>query len=185
MRRVQLLEFRRVRRDLIETYKILRDHDKERMLPLVRESRTKGHCLKFKKIKACPFKTEITHLSPRELWMVGILLFRGLLNYFKDESMESWSCTAQKGPPPNHIHDKLSIYTIPLYSHQVCALCTLPIEVPVKMLPICCACIWLHYLRKFKISTVQKYSPQIPSLILTLYLCVFDIASLEKILIIC
>ena len=44
------LVFRRVRGDLIETHKILNCLDRvyaERMFPLLRESRTRGRCLKI------------------------------------------------------------------------------------------------------------------------------------------
>ena len=43
------LEFRRMRGDLLETYKILRGPDRvrmERMFPLVGKTRTRGHNLK-------------------------------------------------------------------------------------------------------------------------------------------
>ena len=52
-------EFRRVRGDLIETYKILTGLDRvdsERMFPMVGESRTRGHNLR---IRDKPFRTEV------------------------------------------------------------------------------------------------------------------------------
>jgi len=54
-----LLEFRRVRGDLIETYKILTGLDRvesERMFPMVEESRTRGCSLR---IRGKPFRTEV------------------------------------------------------------------------------------------------------------------------------
>jgi len=45
------LEFRRVRGNLIDTFKIRRSLDRvdvERMFPVGEESRTRGHCLKLK-----------------------------------------------------------------------------------------------------------------------------------------
>jgi len=45
------LKFRRLRSDLFETYKILSDLDRvdvKRMFHLVRESRTRVHCLKIR-----------------------------------------------------------------------------------------------------------------------------------------
>ena len=53
------LAFRRVRGDLIETYKILRGLDRvdsKRMFPMVGESRTRGHSLR---IIGKPFRTEV------------------------------------------------------------------------------------------------------------------------------
>ena len=53
------LEFRRVRGDLIEIYKILTGLDRvdsERIFPLVGESRTRGHSLR---IRGKPFRTEV------------------------------------------------------------------------------------------------------------------------------
>uniref|UniRef100_A0A4W3H721 Reverse transcriptase domain-containing protein n=1 Tax=Callorhinchus milii TaxID=7868 RepID=A0A4W3H721_CALMI len=53
------LEYRRIRGDLIETYKILKGLDKvgtEGLFPLVGESITRGHSLK---IKGQPFRTEL------------------------------------------------------------------------------------------------------------------------------
>ena len=53
------LEFRRVRGDLIETYKILTGLERvdlERMFPMVGESRTRGHNLR---IRGKPFRAEV------------------------------------------------------------------------------------------------------------------------------
>jgi len=53
------LEFRRMRGDLIDTYRILRGLDRvdaERLFTLVGESRIKGHNLR---VRGCPFKTEM------------------------------------------------------------------------------------------------------------------------------
>ena len=44
------LEFRRMRGDLIETYKIMKGIDKieaGKLFPLAHETRTRGHCLKI------------------------------------------------------------------------------------------------------------------------------------------
>ena len=53
------MEFRRVRGDLIETYKILTGLDRvdsERMFSMVGESRTRGYSLR---IRGKPFRTEV------------------------------------------------------------------------------------------------------------------------------
>ena len=50
------LEFRKVRGDLIETYKLLTGLDLERMFLMVGESRTRGHSLR---IRGEPFRTEV------------------------------------------------------------------------------------------------------------------------------
>ena len=56
------LEFRRIRADLIETYKILTGldrEDSERMFPMVGESRTRGHSLR---IRGKSFRTEVRRI---------------------------------------------------------------------------------------------------------------------------
>ena len=53
------MEFRRLRGDLIETYKIMKGRDRveaERFFPLRKETRTRGHSLK---IRGSQFRTEL------------------------------------------------------------------------------------------------------------------------------
>ena len=73
-----MLEFRRVRGDLIETYKILTVLDRvdsERMFPMVGGSRTRGHSLR---IRVKPFRTEVRR------------------NFFTQRVVNLWSSLPQK-----------------------------------------------------------------------------------------
>ena len=71
------LEFRRMRGDQIEVYKMIKSMDKvdmERMLPLVGHSRTRGHCLR---IRGSKFKTELRR------------------NYFSQRVLNLWNSRPQ------------------------------------------------------------------------------------------
>ena len=72
------LEFRRMRGDLIETYRILRGLDRmevERMFPLVGKTRTRGHNLR---LKGRSFKTEMRR------------------NFFSQRVVNLWNSLPQK-----------------------------------------------------------------------------------------
>ena len=72
------LEFRRLRGDLIETYKILKGLDKldaGRLFPMLGESRTRGHSLR---VRGNSFRTEMSKnvLHPESCEVCGILCHR-------------------------------------------------------------------------------------------------------------
>ena len=98
-----LMESRRLARNLIETYRILSGLDRmgmERMLPLVGETRTRGHNLR---VKGCSFKTEIRRnffsLRVVNLWssLPQRALEDGSLSVFKTEIDRSLINKAIKG----------------------------------------------------------------------------------------
>ena len=85
------LEFRRIRGDLIETYKIIKGLDTleaGNMFPMLGESRTRGHSLR---IRSRPFRTEMrkNFFSQRVVNLCNSLLQKAVeansLNAFKRE----------------------------------------------------------------------------------------------------
>ena len=91
------LEFKRVRGDLIETYKILTALDRvdsERIFPIVRDSETRGHSLR---IRGKPFKTEVRRnfFTQRDVGEGGI----GILN---KEQRKLQHRNRPFGPPSLH-----------------------------------------------------------------------------------